>query len=105
MLLKRIGKAGCITRNVTVRAAEKRIFDIHPDSGTSDFEMIKDAYHTCHPIKDKGEMEACYFVLGFDSKTMEYYYPVVYHLEKMYYKSDSLTINLWFTNIKIKPKD
>jgi len=88
-------------RHVCVRSSvEKRVFDLIPLNGDSDMNMVRDAYRSCHPIKDKVQREACYLVFGYDEFKVEYYYPVVENLEKMYYKAEPMKLKLGFIEIK-----
>lgn len=92
-----------MTRNVSVRSCEKRVFDIHVASvyNHSNMSMITEAYQACHLIKDKTQREACYLVFGLDEEKVEYYYPVVENMEKMYYKRQPVKVKLGFFDITL----
>jgi hypothetical protein len=96
-------KSSCVSRNTSVRCSEKRVFDIHVASvySHSNMSMIIEAYQTCHPIKDKIQREACYLVFGLDEDKVEYYYPVVENMEKMYYKRNPINVKLGFFDITL----
>ncbi len=88
-------------RSVRVRSSvEKRVFDLIPLKGDSNMNMVRDAYQSCHPIENKMEREACYLVFGYDEYKVEYYYPVVENLEKMYYKPEPMKLKFGFIEIK-----
>lgn len=92
-----------VSRNVSVRCSEKRIFDVQPATvySHSNMSMIKEAYQACHQIKDKEQREACYLVFGLDEEKVEYYYPVVENMEKMYYKRMPIKVKLGFFDITL----
>ena len=96
-------KSSYVSRNTSVYCSEKRVFDIHVASvySHSNMSMITEAYQVCHPIKDKNQREACYLVFGLDEDKVEYYYPVVANMEKMYYKRESLKVKLGFFDITL----
>ena len=96
-------KSSCVSRNTRVHCSEKRVFDIHVANvySQTNMSMITEAYQACHPIKDKTQREACYLVFGLDEEKVEYYYPVVENMEKMYYKRKPVNIKWGFFNITL----
>lgn len=92
-----------VNRNTKVNSSEKRVFDINTANmyNCTNLNIITEAYQACHGIKDKNQREACYLVFGLDAEKVEYYYPVVENMEKMYYKREPFVLKLSFFEVKL----
>jgi len=86
-----------------VQCSEKRVFDIHVANvySQTNMNLVRDAYHSCHMIKNKQQREACYLVYGLDEEKVEYYYPVVENMEKIYHKRNPVRIKFGFVDITL----